>query len=75
METEDRNEDQLHKPFRGEFILISPERWSRKKTGDLGHMQTPSPAACRSREKRDIQYRFNLWALVIKHAGLHSVGQ
>lgn len=50
MEADERNEDQLHKPFSGEFILIAPERRSRKWTGDLGRTDFPT---CVS--NRDIQ--------------------
>ncbi len=35
-------EDQLHKPFSGEFILTAPERQSRKKTEDLVHINLPT---------------------------------
>lgn len=42
MEMEAHNEDQLHKPFSHEFILMAHERWSRKKSGNLGHTGFPT---------------------------------
>lgn len=59
LETEDRNEDQLHKPFSGEFILIAPERRSRRKTGDLGHIAFPSMYV------REVYSKFDKEAIVI----------
>lgn len=52
LETEERNKDQLHKPFSGEVNLTAPQRRSRKKTGDLGHKDF---STCMSEQSTEVQ--------------------
>lgn len=54
--------DQLHKPFRGEFILIAPERHHRKKLGELGIHRHPHLCICRTTSR----------PFVIQPAGAHT---
>lgn len=54
--------DQLHKPFRGEFILIAPERHRRKKLGELGIHRHPHLYICRTTSR----------PFVIQPAGAHT---